>query len=529
MKMRASFPSLYGAPACRIIACAAWAAFALVLALAGRLAIGALPTNAGARTTVIIDSGGHSLYADAWGKSLLNGGESNGEGALVEVGYYSAATVGNDFAGTWTPLPIQQPSIGTSTADGADSGSIAATILISGSDAGPPAGTPLAIRFYSQATVAGSYAYNAVSSDDWLWQNQAAPPVDPVIVLSLNNPNLKWVGGAGSAFKTSVSLSGSGVGEGSYQGYISDGTAGQDGFLQLTVGASSFTGKLEFEGQTYVLKGAFGSSGTWTGTAKSPSGKKVTLSLTIQAYSLTGTLTTATGVESITGGVNAGAQTPLEGAYTLVFEAPRATSSWQAYGYGALEVDGTGGAKLTGKLPDGSAYTVHTTLLANGTLLLNLPSRKGRMTGEMFFRDVPGVSDADGTLLWKHPNGYFSPGTTDTVSVLGSQYTPGALLGASGTAATVYPETCTLDFYANGLAASVATKTQVSAAGLFQTGTGGSAFPKLVLTSTTGVFKGKVTLEEKRVPFSGVLFQKQQLGIGPLGGGISGFNVLRAQ
>jgi hypothetical protein len=523
MKTRASFPSLSGPPA-RRIACAAWTAITLVLALVGRPAIAA---NAETRTTVVIDSGGHSLYADPWGNTLLNGGESNGEGALVEVGYYSAATVGNDFAGTWTPLAIQQPSIGTSTADGADSGSIAATILISGSVAGPPAGTPLAIRFYSQATVAGSYAYNAVSSDDWVWQSQAAPPVDPVIILSLNNPNLKWVGGAASAFKTSVSLSGSGVGEGSYQGYISDGTAGQDGFLQLAVGSSSsFTGKLEFDGQTYILRGAFESSGTWTGTAKSSSGKKVGLSLTIQAYSLTGTLTTATGVESITGGVNAGAQTPLQGAYTLVFEAPRATSSWQAYGYGTLKIDGTGGAKLTGELPDGSAYFVRTTLLANGTLLLNLPTRKGRLTGELFFRDVPGVSDADGALLWKHPNGYFSPGTTDTVSVLGSQYTAGALLGASGTAATVYPEACTLDFYANGLASSVATKTQVTAAGIFQSGAGG---PTLVLTSTTGVFKGRVTLKEKHVPFSGVLFQKQQLGIGPVGGGLSGFDVLRAQ
>ena len=151
--------------------------------------------------------------------------------------------------------------------------------------------------------------------------------------------------------------------------------------------------------------------------------------------------------------------------------------------------------------------------------------------GSMIFRDVPGVSDADGSTLWKHPAGYFSRETTDTVSVVASKYTAGALLAGSGTGTPSYPETCALDFYTDSAGSSVVTTMSLGADGTFKSVENGATAPELVLSSTTGVFKGKVTLSSprRRVPFAGVLYQKQQFGIGPLGGSPPGFNVLRVQ
>lgn len=506
--------------------CLALAAFALV-PLATRA------DGIAARSTIIVDSGSNSLFSDPWGKTLLTSGQSNNEGALVEVGYYSSATVGNDFAGTWTPLGLGRLSIGSSPSGAAGPGTIAVSVTVPSTVTGPPAGTPLAIRFYSQPTAAASYTYNAVSSDDWLWQPQAVPPLDPVIILSLNNPNLNWIGGQASAFKTSVLISGTGFVPAPYQAFITDGTAGHDGFLQVTVGASgAFTGSLSFEGATYRLANSLAVSGIWSGPVPGGTKKRLNLSFAIQAASLTGTLTSGTALtldaEQVNGGVNAGANgipSPLGGPYTVILQQTAGPSSLAEYGYGLLTINGTtGGSSMTGELPDGTAYSVRTTMLANGTLLLNLPSHKGRLTGAVVIRDTPGVSDADGALHSPLPAGAYSP--ANSVYVLGSQYSTGTLLG-TGTATSVIS---TLDFYANGLTSAVITSGTLGATGgEFRLIGTPSAVAPVVLTSTNGLFKGTVTpLKGKsHVPFVGVLFQKQQMGTARLNGGVSGYSVMR--
>lgn len=192
------------------------------------------------QTTVSFDSGGQAIYDQNTGamNALSGGTAANGDGTVLQLGYYDAATTANNFAGNWVPLsgegslntavipggPVTNPtnetynqtSIGDLTANGAGNATFAISLnfvagnATSGNSLPSSTTIPLALRFYNGASIATSTFYNVVSDDLWLWKTPNTPPVN--VNISLNDLNLEWLsiglGQAGNtAFHTTIPLS----------------------------------------------------------------------------------------------------------------------------------------------------------------------------------------------------------------------------------------------------------------------------------------------------------------------------------
>ena len=182
-------------------------------------------------TGVSFDSGSQAVF-NVDGTTPLSGGTAaDGDGFVLQLGYYSNATVNNWFAGTFIPLagegaansaivPNSSPaitynqiSIGDLTSNGAGDGTFALSLVFSPGDPNtgnnlPPANTPLALRFFNSTTIGTSTHYNAVSSNSWQWVTPATPP--GAVTISLDDP-LAWYsivveGQPNSAFSTSVAV-----------------------------------------------------------------------------------------------------------------------------------------------------------------------------------------------------------------------------------------------------------------------------------------------------------------------------------
>lgn len=170
----------------------------------------------------------------------LNPGTSaDGDGAVIQLGFYDNASVGNNFAGTWhamtgmgslniggntggaVPRAFNTTSIGDVGGGAAPDGSgiFGFSLVFDSSTANTsidlPDSTsrPLAIKFYDGTSLANSNFYNVVSNDAWLWKTPTAPaPLPPIISMSLEDQNLKWesvlVRGQAptTAFHTSIAI-----------------------------------------------------------------------------------------------------------------------------------------------------------------------------------------------------------------------------------------------------------------------------------------------------------------------------------
>jgi hypothetical protein len=183
-------------------------------------------------TSVNFDSGDFQILNQNTGASIaLTGGTTNdGDGAVLQLGYFTGATAANNFAGTWVALSgegslntaivpgsvppegYNKTSIGDRNAFFAGDGTFALSLTFTAGDAAsgnslPPAGTILSIRFYNATTIASSSFYNIVSNDTWVWQ--APVPQGVNIPISLNDPGLEWLsiaqgGAANTAFHTTI-------------------------------------------------------------------------------------------------------------------------------------------------------------------------------------------------------------------------------------------------------------------------------------------------------------------------------------
>jgi hypothetical protein len=164
-------------------------------------------------------------FRDSSGAVLTRGNSSAfGDGAIVQLGYYDAATTAANFSGNWVALTGEgganstyvDVGIGDMTdsttgalVGGASAGEISVHFIftegLAGSSVFPSLNTiPLAMRFYNGTTIAGSSSYNVVSSDSWLWKTPTAAGA------SLNPRNngtqtLEWLDSA-NPFKTSISI-----------------------------------------------------------------------------------------------------------------------------------------------------------------------------------------------------------------------------------------------------------------------------------------------------------------------------------
>lgn len=144
----------------------------------------------------------------------LNAGSANdGDGAVLQLGYYTMATTLDPFAGDWVAMTGQGTSYLTTIGDSGDRGAGSfktEVILLQGSYTftEPPIGTPLALRFYDSNSIGASTYFNAVSdtTGGFNWLAPADPDALVGLGLSYLTAGVFWQDGSGSAFRTTIPI-----------------------------------------------------------------------------------------------------------------------------------------------------------------------------------------------------------------------------------------------------------------------------------------------------------------------------------
>lgn len=135
---------------------------------------------------------------------LSAGSALSGDGTLLELGYYSMASVSDPFAGSWTILATT-----TMGDDGIEvSGRFSTSSILGGSGLpGLTSATPLAIRFYDGTAVANSTYFNAVSKTNGSWNYIAPNDPSPVLNLAIDKgASTVFQNGLSGAFSTRIAI-----------------------------------------------------------------------------------------------------------------------------------------------------------------------------------------------------------------------------------------------------------------------------------------------------------------------------------
>ena len=234
---------------------------------------------------------------------------------------------------------------------------------------------------------------------------------------------------------------------GSYGGILNHGT-GLSGGLESVVLTSTgaLSGTVVIEGKRYTFKGVLGSDGlafiviTRTGLPNIFGSIQLALATgTTYGYQLTGTFT----ADGTTHDIDAqrfpvyttAAPAPQRGKYTLAMHAPDGVDSALqpgGDGYATLTVSPTGDCTGILTLADGTTATFSGRVSRKGEWSLHRSlygTTGGFVAGKFTFRDVPDISDMDGTLRWVKPNAVpatksYVAGFNVTRGVVGSRYTP---------------------------------------------------------------------------------------------------------
>ena len=133
--------------------------------------------------------------------SLGPGTSADGDGALLQLGYFSNATLASPFAGHW--IVLATGTVGDQGVDQAGLFSIS-TILTDGPFAQPAVGTPLGVRFFDGTSEAASSFYNTAVNNDGsgLWVSPADPA--PSITLTLSKAASALEAGEINGFRTTI-------------------------------------------------------------------------------------------------------------------------------------------------------------------------------------------------------------------------------------------------------------------------------------------------------------------------------------
>ena len=232
-----------------------------------------------------------------------------------------------------------------------------------------------------------------------------------------------------------------------------------------------------------------------------------------------------------------GSKYPASGV-TVSIDAPSGLP--QGYGYAIMSVNALGAITVTGKLGDGTGFTAGSWVNANYNWNnLNHPyadatqsfpiyskvysAPSGRVSGNFIFEDEPGVSDFDGEFNWTKPaqtstKALFNRGFEVAVTAIGSSYTPfdspdyilDLNAGANNALITLRLGNLSAPL-SKGLTLGTAPLNTVVAA---LPGTDAIA---MSFTQAKGSFSGTFVanpLKPSKTAFGGVVFQKQNLGIG---------------
>lgn len=300
-----------------------------------------------------------------------------------------------------------------------------------------------------------------------------------------------------------------------------------NGYAQFsTTAKGGFSVKVFLGGKTFSGGGKFGADGTATvrfkrGKTESP------LTLTLQQYAtnlvdqISGQLTDGTlngaVVENATFVSNLSADRAIwksktnepaeRGSYTVVMPSTETGSS-----VGVATVSNKGTIASVFSLADGTKASQGTFLSKNGEwpLFASLYKNKGVLTGLVNFTEEPSVSDFDGTVNWTRPSA-----STAELAAVGSRYDAPEkfermlnLANLAGNAVLTADTATPLDWLFTINSANVATPLTTNGV-------------SLKLTPKTGAMSGAFIPpgETKPTKFTGVVFQKQNMGEGYFPGG----------
>jgi hypothetical protein len=304
---------------------------------------------------------------------------------------------------------------------------------------------------------------------------------------------------------------------GSYDGVGAVGGTDRGLFTITISNNGSFSAKLATPGGSYPMKGAFASTGGFTGAFKigqayilaalqaDPAGPMVTGSVTVETTSTTSVYDVSSGLlGSFTAStIPAG----LAGAYTVIFPSEDGTSAAipNAPGFATMTVLPTGSIHLSGKLGDGSTVNTRARLHADGkswTFYQSLYAghNPGSVAGAIAFASSPG-SDAEGPVDWIKPaqtSGTRYPGGfTGSTELLAAKTKVPALSSGTGS----------ITFTGGDLPTTITDPVTVLSSGRISVGGNNGVTASVNATgSLTGSFRNPAT--GKKTTFTGVIYQK---------------------
>lgn len=146
--------------------------------------------------------------------TALNAGtSSNGDGAILQLGYYTASTISDPFSGNWVAMTGPGTSYPTTIGDSGnrEAGSFKIVVLFSQGSYSfpePPVGTLMALRFYDSTSIGTSTYFNAVTDtvDRFAWVAPADPTSSAQLALTFLDVGIVWQGGSSSAYRTTIPI-----------------------------------------------------------------------------------------------------------------------------------------------------------------------------------------------------------------------------------------------------------------------------------------------------------------------------------
>lgn len=332
------------------------------------------------------------------------------------------------------------------------------------------------------------------------------------------------------------------VQSGTYQAVVADGR----GLVRISfTNTGSLTGQLQIDGRTYKFKGQFTANGFFSTTV---AGYPIVVSVDPARFgsplpapregSIRGTMPAGFELSITFNGEEAVAQrqlvfsrqapAPQVGKYTLLFTpaAGAPVDTPPGTGYATLTLSGNGKVKLVGKLSDGTALSAGTALAGGATpdapicplfAVLKYKAKGSLGLPALVFADVAGVSDCAGTATWRKPEQTRGPLYQDgfelTLDVIGSRYQ--FIASQAPLAVAAGADNISLKLDGGGIAAIDRLATLTAPKSIVVSDSGAEALA-LSVNPKTGLLSGSFlnTDTQKRVKFSGLLFQKS-----PQGGG----------
>jgi len=449
-----------------------------------------------------------STYLDIW---TSRGQDGSQEGVFGRYLNDDATVSGNEFQVNTKAFGSQMhQALGS---DGA--GRLLATWTSFGLGA---AGYDLYGQLYADPAFALSGTNNtAFNSDPNANPNSVSnAPSSPPVILPPTDP---YGGGTNGTILTFSDV------KGTYNGLIFDSTGvtvGNSGYITITTTAKgtqgSFSAKLQMGGRKYSVSGPFNATGAFSGKVGA-----WTIHLQIDLYGadrITGDISdgnwTAT-LQANRSGFSKTKPTTLAGSYTMVIQP---TDETMGNGIGTLKVDASGNIKWSLVLPDGTKLSESTTLAKNGAWpLYSDPYRSGGVViGWMKF-GATANDGFEGQCVWAKPNGasaIYPHGLSKGINVTGSFYKAPPYFRTFGNSKVI--------FDGGGLTSPITNSVTWGMDNRI-TSQSGKSF-KLSVNPSTGLFQGTMSVSPGKggtLPFQGVLFEKNNIGLGFfLGSGQSG-------